>query len=128
MFRRGLPTRPSASEVCQRSKARFLSHLLAATGLVIGVLAGAYASPASAVPTTCQATNTGTGVSNGNLQTVINAAGSGATIRVSGTCTGQFSIPGTGHATNLTLVGPATLDGGWTGGLPGVGRVLTVNS
>lgn len=41
-----------------------------------------------------------------NLQTAINNASSGSTILVSGTCLGAFTI-----TKNLTLVGPATLQG-----------------
>ena len=43
-----------------------------------------------------------------NLQSAINAAPSGSTLRVSGTCVGNFTIPA---GKNLTLVGPAVLDG-----------------
>src|SRR5947209_4139790 len=41
------------------------------------------------------------------LQSAINAAPSGSTLRVSGTCVGNFTIPA---GKNLTLVGPAVLD------------------
>src|SRR5947209_7059304 len=53
----------------------------------------------------------------GNLQDAINAASLGSTINVSGTCTGTFFI-----SQDLTLVGPAVLDGG------GSGTVLHVDS
>jgi hypothetical protein len=45
-----------------------------------------------------------------NLQNAIYSAASGSTLLVSGTCTGNFYIP-----KNLTLSGPATLDGGGSG-------------
>ena len=52
-----------------------------------------------------------------NLQNAINAAPSGATLNITGTCTGNFTISGK----NLTFVG-GTLDGNNSG------TVLTVNS
>jgi hypothetical protein len=54
-----------------------------------------------------------------NLQTAINAASSGATLLVKGTCAGHFSIP-----KNLTLSGSpsATLNG------QGTGRPLTISA
>lgn len=55
-----------------------------------------------------------------NLQTVMNSAQPGSIIVVRGTCSGFFTIP-----KNLTLVGPATLDGGGAAG--GLGTVLSVN-
>ena len=51
-----------------------------------------------------------------NLQTAINAAAPGSTLLVDGTCTGNFSIQ-----KNLTLSGPAILDGGGIGVTLGVG-------
>ena len=51
-----------------------------------------------------------------NLQTAINAAAPGSTLLVDGTCTGNFSIE-----KDLTLSGPAILDGGGTGVTLGVG-------
>jgi hypothetical protein len=45
-----------------------------------------------------------------NLQTAIDRAAPGSTLHVSGTCAGNFTI-----TKNLTLVGPATLDGASTG-------------
>ena len=50
------------------------------------------------------------------MQTAINAAAPGSTLLVDGTCTGNFSIQ-----KDLTLSGPATLDGGGTGATLGVG-------
>lgn len=59
---------------------------------------------------------------SGGLQAAIDSARSGATIRVRGACIGNFSIPGAGSATSLTLqgVGGATLDGA------GVARTLSI--
>jgi hypothetical protein len=52
-----------------------------------------------------------------NLQNALSAAQPGSTIDVHGTCTGHFTI-----VNGVTLVGPATLDGGGAGTEP----VLTV--
>src|SRR5580692_7446243 len=64
---------------------------LAASGVVPG------ASPAG-ITVHCPADS---------LQDAINSAASGSTLRVDGTCTGNFFIN-----KNLTLSGPAILDGG----------------
>jgi len=104
-----------------------MNRLLVVLALVAGLL-GIGGSPASAAPSMCQVKNLTTGVTyNGNLQSAINAASDGDTIRVRGVCVGNFSIPGTGSLTNLTLVGQpghslrSTLDGN------GTGTVLSVN-
>ena len=54
-----------------------------------------------------------------NLQAAINDAAAGSTLRVNGTCTGNFYIDN-----NLTLSGPAILDGG--GGPTQYGATLNV--
>ncbi|MBV8385537.1 MAG: hypothetical protein JO155_01960, partial [Acidimicrobiia bacterium] len=53
-----------------------------------------------------------------NLQSTLNTAPSGSTIHISGTCTGNFTVPANKA---LTLAGTATLDG------DGSGTVLTIN-
>lgn len=72
-----------------------------------------YVSTAGA--TTCLAKDGS--VSNSNLQTIIDGAYTGDTIVITGTCVGNFSIPGGGSAASLTLVGKgeATLDGDHSG-------------
>jgi len=70
----------------------------AATGALVGAVAVVVAAgPAYATTVNCPADN---------LQTAINAAAPGATLTITGTCTGQFFVP-----KNLTLKGMATLDG-----------------
>src|SRR4051794_30507371 len=76
---------------------------LAAAALVGSILVAVAASPAYAATTTVNC-------ASGNLQTAINAAAPGTNVYVTGTCTGTFVIP-----KNLTLIGPATLDGGGSG-------------
>ena len=74
-----------------------------------------YVSTAGA--TTCMAKDGS--VSNTNLQTIIDGAYTGDTIVITGTCVGNFSIPGGGSASSLTLVGKGTpmaiLDGNHSG-------------
>jgi hypothetical protein len=69
-------------------------------------------------------------VSNSNLQTIIDGANTGDTIVITGTCVGNFSIPGGGSASSLTLVGKgtpiATLDGDHSGTVVHVGPSETV--
>ena len=94
---------------CFRSRVLFVAAIvsLMAGGFVAvsgGATAGA--SPAG-IAVHCPADN---------LQTAINAAAPGSTLLVDGTCTGNFSIQ-----KDLTLSGPATLDGGGTGATLGVG-------
>ena len=81
---------------------------LAAGALVASLLGVAAAAPASAATTTVNCPS-------GDLQSAINAAAAGTNVYVTGTCTGTFTIP-----KNLTLIGPAILDGG------GNGPVVTV--
>lgn len=55
-----------------------------------------------------------------DLQSIIDGATTGDTIIITGTCVGNFSVPGAGSATNLTLAGKRmaiswnTLDGNGT--------------
>jgi predicted outer membrane repeat protein len=70
----------------------------AVVGVASGLIGALVASPAGATTVVHCPTD--------NLQTAIAAAPPGSTIAVSGTCTGQFTI-----LKDLTLVGPATLDG-----------------
>ncbi len=102
-------------------------RLLAGSALVAGMV-GMAGSPASAAPAKCQVKNLTTQVNyNGRLQSAIDAANNGDTIRVKGVCIGNFLIPGAGSVTNLTLVGQpghkvrSTLDGNHSG------TVLTVD-
>ena len=74
-----------------------LASLMAGGSLAVSGVAPAGASPA-VITVNCTADN---------LQTAINAAPPGSTLRVDGTCTGNFYIN-----QNVTLSGPATLDGG----------------
>jgi hypothetical protein len=68
-----------------------------------------------------------------DLQAVIDGASTGDTIIVTGTCVGNFAIPGGGTATNLTLQGKKmsissnTLDGNGTGSVLTVGAGTTVH-
>jgi hypothetical protein len=90
---------------------RVLLATCVASATMTGMLLfGVGAVPAGAVT---NAVNCGTT----NLQTALNAAPSGATLVVHGTCTGNFTI-----AENLTLLGPATLSGADSG------IVLTINA
>ena len=102
-------------------------RLLAGSALVAGMV-GMVGSTANAAPTKCQVKNLTTLVNyNGRLQSAIDAANNGDTIRVKGVCIGNFLIPGAGSVTNLTLVGQpghkvrSTLDGNNSG------TVLTVD-
>ena len=90
---------------------RVLFATCVASATMTGMLLfGVGAVPAGAVT---NAVNCGTT----DLQTALNAAPSGATLVVHGTCTGNFTI-----AENLTLRGPATLSGADSG------IVLTINA
>jgi len=104
-----------------------MSRLLVVLALVVGML-GMGGWPAGAAPAKCQVKNLTTRVNyNGSLQSALNAANNGDTIRVKGVCVGNFLIPGAGSVTNLTLVGEpghrvrSTLDGNNSG------TVLTVD-
>ncbi len=74
-----------------------LASFMAVGSLAVSGVAPAGASPAE-ITVRCPVDN---------LQTAINAAATGSTLRVDGTCTGNFSIN-----KDLTLSGPAILDGG----------------
>ena len=80
-------------------------------GLVLGWGIG----PAGAAPTVVNCSK------GGDLQTAINGASPGSTIFVHGTCDGDFTID-----ENLTLDGPAILDGENSVSSPG--RVLTITA
>jgi hypothetical protein len=94
-----------------RTRSRTVS-ILGALGLMAGMLA---ITTPSSVAATCLAKDGA--VSNSNLQTVIDGASTGDTIVITGTCVGNFSIPGAGSATKLTLKAQttATLDGNDSG-------------
>lgn len=95
---------------------------LAGTGLAVQVLASA---PSALADTGhCLVTNDAIRTSYPNLQAAINAAGTGATLRVRGICTGTSSI-----STSLTITGQPGI-GFSTPTLNGEkqGTVLTVNS
>ena len=110
----------------RRASRRILS-MLSLSAVVAGMV-GITASTASAA--TCQAKD-GV-VSSSNLQAVIDGASTGDTILITGTCVGNFVIPGGGSATNLTLVGQRravssnTLDGNGTGSVLEVDTGTTV--
>ena len=92
-----------------------MASILAIAALVGGMLAIAVPT-AGAVTPSCWAKD-GLRPSSSNLQSVINHASSGDTIVIKGVCFGNYAIPGSGSATNLTLKGlpKATLDGGNAG-------------
>lgn len=86
----------------------FLAGLLVVAVLAVGV------GGAAAATTDVYCPPTGTD----SLQAAINAAGTGDTIRIHGTCVGNFDVPGASAATSLTLQGAtsgAGLDGNQTG-------------
>jgi hypothetical protein len=83
-----------------------IASLMAGGFLAVSDVASAGASPAG-ITVHCP---------TDNLQTAINAAAPGSTLLVDGTCTGNFSIQ-----KDLTLSGPAILDGGGIGVTLGVG-------
>ena len=93
--------------------------------LFAAIVLGALASVpvASASKSTCTVTNRSTRESFADLQSAVNAASAGDTLRIQGTCPGTTTV-----AIDLTLTGrqpglhaaPPTLDGG------GAGSVLTV--
>jgi len=96
---------------------QYIRRFVASTGITASlVCASAVAGPALAgsapiaqpVPVHC---------ATDSLQTAIDSAAAGSTLNVSGTCVGAFTI-----AKNLTLNGPAVLDGG------NGGTVLTVTT
>ena len=108
----------------RRTPRRMLS-ILATLGLMAGVFT---ITASSASATACLATD---GVaSSSNLQTIIDGALTGDTIRVKGTCVGNFAFPGGGTAASLTLWGKgqpkATLDGNQSGTVVAVSTSTTV--
>ena len=74
-----------------------LASLMAGGSLAVSGVAPAGASPAG-ITVHC---------ATDNLQSAINAAAPGSTLQVDGTCAGNFYIDN-----DLTLSGPAVLDGG----------------
>ncbi len=95
---------------------------------LVAAMVGLAASPAGAARVRCQVRNLTTHVKyGGRLQSAIDAAANGDTIRIAGRCIGNFSVPGAGSVTRLTLVGQpgrklrSTLDGN------GSGTVLTLD-
>lgn len=90
-------------------RGRWLLVVGAAVVVVLGTIASPIKPAASAGNTVACPTE--------NLQTAIDNAAAGSTIRITGTCTGRFRIDGK----DLTLVGPAVLDAAK------VGSVLTVS-
>jgi hypothetical protein len=107
----------------QKRARRLVARFLRPCGLFIAILASSMACGSLAVSGMAPAGASPAGITvhcpADNLQTAINAAAPGSTLRVDGTCTGNFYIN-----ENLTLSGPATLDGG---GVPTTfGTVLNV--
>ena len=90
---------------------------VAATGSVIA--AGSLALSGAVAPAGATPAGITVNCPTDNLQDAIYAAAAGSTLVVSGTCTGNFYIN-----KNLTLSGPATLDGG--GGPNQFGSTLNV--
>lgn len=69
------------------------------------------------LPAGAQARTTAVSCPTDDLQTAIDAAATGDTLQITGMCTGNFVVPGSGSATKLTLQGAdnATLDGDHAG-------------
>jgi hypothetical protein len=84
-----------------RLRSRRAGSILATVGLVAGMLVvTASASARDGANTTCRVTNTTLGITyNGTtgsgLQAALDAAGSGDTVRVAGSCVGSFTISNT---------------------------------
>ena len=93
---------------------------------IVGIVAGMLTAAASTAGAATCSVKDGT-TSSSDLQSVIDGAASGDTIVIKGVCVGNFSIPGAGSATTLTLKGKAsqgqkaTLDGGGAGSVVYVG-------
>lgn len=86
---------------------RVMSALL--VGLVLPLGAGAAPAAVSAAPAPCKVVNVRTAVSTNKLQVALNAAAAGDTLRITGTCTGSFTIgEGYADARKLTLIKGAT--------------------
>jgi len=77
-----------------------VTTLAAVSVLAASLVAG---TPSVASAAGCSATNTGTGVRFGSLQSAVTAAAPGDTLRIGGTCIGNVTI-----AKRLTLVGIGT--------------------
>lgn len=107
----------------ERRTPRRMVSVLATLGLVSGMLA-VVVSTAGAAPSSCDAQNLTSGAKSADLQWLIGGAGPGDTIRVKGTCKGNFTIAKDGDdshdGVDLTLLGKATLDGA------GIGTVLHI--
>ena len=88
--------------------------------VAMGLLAAGGASVAAATHASALAA-TSVDCSTANLQTAIDSASPGDTLRVSGTCDGAFVV-----STNLTIIGPATLDGQENGTVLSVAEGATV--
>jgi predicted outer membrane repeat protein len=97
---------------------RRICSILVTLGLVVGMLAVTASVTVSTAGAAACLARDGT-TSSRHLQSIIDGASTGDTIRIWGTCIGHFKIPGGGTATSLTLVGKgkkkATLDGNDSG-------------
>ena len=71
------------------------------------LMAGSFLAVSGVVPAGASPVGIAVHCPSDNLQAAINAAAPGSTLQVDGTCTGNFYIDN-----NLTLSGPAILDGG----------------
>jgi hypothetical protein len=95
----------------QKRAVRLVMRVFGSSVLFVAVLASVVACGSLAVSGGAPAGASPAGITvhcpADNLQTAINAAATGSTLRVDGTCTGNFSID-----KDLTLSGPAILDGG----------------
>jgi hypothetical protein len=80
------------------------------------VAAARGASMAAATPVVAPTATTVDCSTGGTLQQAINSASPGDTLHVSGTCYGNFTV-----SNNLTIIGPATLDGQGSGVVFSVG-------
>ena len=95
---------------------RFLPSRVVFVAAIAGLMAGGFVAVSGGAPASASPAGIAVNCPADNLQTAINAAAPGSTLLLDGTCTGNFSIQ-----KDLTLSGPAILDGGGTGATLGVG-------
>ena len=109
---RGVRTQRSVGDPSpQKRERRLVMRFFGSCALFVAALASLMAGGSLAVSGVAPAGASPAGITvhcpTDNLQNAINAAAAGSTLLVDGTCTGNFYIN-----KNLTLSGPAILDGG----------------